>query len=421
MTTNKSVKVEHLITCPICHEPFKDPRILPCSHTYCRECIKHIASTNTDQFECPLRDGFVILKKDINSLPFNQEMRDLVELYGKQNNLTYYEKQSCSIHINLSALIQELNRCTNCRLVKAQYACDKCENEKFCSTCYETVHAPPVMQKHQRLSSDNKALETIPCVTHPKKQLEYWCLMCSKLICVDCLLFQHKNHSYVLFDDVMQGFKIKINTDFQSIQSSLNYKINQTEILLNRIDDNGKSSRQKMTETIAEMRRIIDEHEKDMLQKIFNIEKEQRKQLEDYKKPLTKELQHLNIHKVSFEMLSSIKNHTKLLEAKQGFDNYVNETNEKLKLLPMPTVTEYFLEGINKFPSLKQNILQCGRYIEVPPYHNLQLEELITDNRKKPEFDLKLRSLTDSDMKIVVDMLRKNTVQKYFFRIATIS
>ncbi|CAF3716439.1 unnamed protein product [Rotaria sp. Silwood1] len=372
MATNKSITVEELTTCTICRESFKDPRLLPCSHTYCRQCIERMASENKDQFECPLRDGFVTMKKNIRSLPLNKAIRDLVELH---------------------ASIEELNRCTNCRMVKAKYACNKCENENFCSSCYETVHTPPVMQKHQRLSKDEKPPEAIPCIIHPKKSLEYWCLICSKLICIDCLLFQHKDHNYILLDDVIQGFKTKININLQSIQSSLHYKINQADILLNIIDNNSKSSRQKMIETMAEIRRIIDEHEKDMLQNILNTEKEQKKRIEDYKIPLTNELQRLNMQKIFFEMFSSIKNHTKLLEAKEGFDDYVNETNEKLKLLPMPTITEYFLEGIHKFPSLKEKILQCGRYVEVLRYHNPQLEEFITDNRTNPELDLKLRHL----------------------------
>ncbi|CAF3716466.1 unnamed protein product [Rotaria sp. Silwood1] len=299
MATNRSVTVENLITCVICRESFKDPRLLPCSHTYCWECIERMASENKDQFECPLRDGFVAMKEDISSLPLNRAIRDLVELH----------------------------------------------------------------------------------------------------------------------DDAIQGLKTKINIDLQSIQSSLNDKINETDILLNIIDNNSKFSRQKMTETMAEIRRVIDKHEKDMLRNILKTEKEQKKRVEDYKIPLTNELQRLNMQKVSFEMLSSMRNRTKLLEAKERFDDYVNKTNEKLKLLPMPTVTDYFLEGVDQLQSLKEKILQCGKYVEISRYHNPQLEKFISENGTKQELDLKLRNLTDSDMIFVADMLRNSTVQKYFLRI----
>lgn len=75
--------VQQLITCIICHEHFADPRVLPCSHTYCHKCIDKMASTNRDQFECPLRDGTLVVKNDIGALPLNQGASDLVELYSK--------------------------------------------------------------------------------------------------------------------------------------------------------------------------------------------------------------------------------------------------------------------------------------------------------------------------------------------------
>ncbi|CAF5026505.1 unnamed protein product, partial [Rotaria sp. Silwood1] len=164
-----------------------------------------------------------------------------------------------------------------------------------------------------------------------------------------------------------------------------------------------------MTETMAEIRRVMDDHEKNILQNIFYTEKEQKKRIEDYKIPLTNELQRLNMQKVSFEMLSSMRNRTKLLEAKERFDDYVNKTNEKLKSLQMPPVTDYFLEGVDQLQSVKEKILQCGEYVEISRYHNPQLEKFISENGTKQELDLKLRNLTDSDMIFVADMLRNST------------
>jgi tripartite motif-containing protein 59 len=92
MASNNNVTVEHLITCVICYELFDDPRVMPCSHAYCRKCIEQTASAKRDQFECPLLDGCKILKKDIGSLPLNRAIRNLVELYESQSILLY--KQS---------------------------------------------------------------------------------------------------------------------------------------------------------------------------------------------------------------------------------------------------------------------------------------------------------------------------------------
>ena len=81
-SSNKGI-VENAITCIVCQDLFDDPRLMPCSHTYCRKCIEKMASSNKDECECPLHDGCKISKKDIDSLPVNESIRYLVELYGK--------------------------------------------------------------------------------------------------------------------------------------------------------------------------------------------------------------------------------------------------------------------------------------------------------------------------------------------------
>jgi hypothetical protein len=163
---------------------------------------------------------------------------------------------------------------------------------------------------------------------------------------------------------------------------------------------------------MTSLRKIIDEHEKAMVQQILTTKEEQKKQLEDYQTPIKNELQNLNIQKTAFEMLLSSKNHTKLLQTKQDFDDYVNNINGTLKSLPMPTRTEFYLTEIDQFETLKAKIIRCGRYVEMPSYYNPKLEKFIADNQTKQELNLNDRKLTDSDMKIVADVLRKSTVIK---------
>jgi hypothetical protein len=88
MTSTTKLEVEDSITCIICKKIFDDPRLMPCLHTYCRKCIERNAAAHKDQFECPLRDGYKILKRDIASLPVNQHIHDLVEVYSKYRILS---------------------------------------------------------------------------------------------------------------------------------------------------------------------------------------------------------------------------------------------------------------------------------------------------------------------------------------------
>jgi hypothetical protein len=84
MASNNNGKFDEWIICEICEQLFDDPRLAPCSHTYCHKCIKQMAVTNQEYvFECPSGDGCKILKKDIDTLPSNQAVYNLVELFGK--------------------------------------------------------------------------------------------------------------------------------------------------------------------------------------------------------------------------------------------------------------------------------------------------------------------------------------------------
>ncbi len=76
--------------------------------------------------------------------------------------------------------------------------------------CYQTVHASPVMQKHQQLRISQKFQELTTCTTHLDEKLKYWCRRCNLPICPDCILLEHKDHPYVLIKDEAKEFEIKV-------------------------------------------------------------------------------------------------------------------------------------------------------------------------------------------------------------------
>ena len=194
----------------------------------------------------------------------------------------------------------------------------------------------------------------------------------------------------------------------------MEYRVNRADKLINTVDNESRSNRIKITEAMISLRELINEHEDAILRQISTNENEQKKQLEDYKTKLNNELQNVNMQKVAFEMLISSKDHMKLLQSKQRFDDYVNNTNGTLKSLSTPTATEYCLQGLDQLENLKEKIAQCGQYVQIPPYCNPQLEQLMTDNRTAQTLNLSNRNLTDLDMQIVANVLRKSKVGKSF-------
>ena len=54
MATSLEIDISEEIKCPICLEQLKQPKILPCQHTYCLDCLEEVAKLNNpDTLDCP--------------------------------------------------------------------------------------------------------------------------------------------------------------------------------------------------------------------------------------------------------------------------------------------------------------------------------------------------------------------------------
>ena len=89
---------EELVTCSVCYDefdsakPLKLPKILPCQHTYCVECIKNMMHRGVNnEFECPQCKLKVDTLADANTLPTSRIVLALLE----KESLNYNGYASC--------------------------------------------------------------------------------------------------------------------------------------------------------------------------------------------------------------------------------------------------------------------------------------------------------------------------------------
>ncbi|KAL6726832.1 hypothetical protein Aduo_008763 [Ancylostoma duodenale] len=50
---NPLEKIEQLLTCPICLDRYKQPKLLPCQHTFCYPCLESCADSLHRTLKCP--------------------------------------------------------------------------------------------------------------------------------------------------------------------------------------------------------------------------------------------------------------------------------------------------------------------------------------------------------------------------------
>lgn len=137
--------MENLMECSICLEKYnqkdKLPRILLCGHTFCTSCLKKIKeNSNEDKIKCPLDLKLGFETNNIENIPINRLMVDLLDLKddtnNKNNNLNYVVKTKEKLE-KLYNLYDYSRRQITDALSYLLISTEKCENS--ISSYYSTL------------------------------------------------------------------------------------------------------------------------------------------------------------------------------------------------------------------------------------------------------------------------------------------
>ena len=179
MASNFSSKgLKSLCECPVCFEPYKDPRLLKCGHQFCQNCLKDIADhTPHGNIPCPVcREVTKPQNADVTTLPRSTLHQYMQELIFRQPTEEALGKV-----------------CTKCKTEKPTKYCPECKEDLsyLCDKCF-TGH-----QKISRLAGH----KTVPfnpllvCPEHPHKMVECFCKTCNNVACEECVFETHLDHN----------------------------------------------------------------------------------------------------------------------------------------------------------------------------------------------------------------------------------
>lgn len=109
--------LEETLTCPICLDLFDDPRLLPCSHTFCWKCL-HPTRNHRATVTCPLCRSF----STGQTLPVNRIVSALVEQCRAEQS-------------DASRTMQIAAKCYDCKSYQKLDLCYHCDT-LLCSKCF---------------------------------------------------------------------------------------------------------------------------------------------------------------------------------------------------------------------------------------------------------------------------------------------
>eukprot|EP00731_Ephydatia_muelleri_P028665 Em0020g309a len=210
-------KVEDQLTCAVCLNFYTDPRVLPCLHVFCQECLKLIvkADSESNYVSCPScrRVARLTVAGTADLVPAFHILHlfDIQDALKKAGTIETSTCEKCQQHLATAF-------CRNC----GQYVCEQCvKTHKLWSelVSHEVVSIHRVQDDAAKLVPLKK--KTLVCAKHASKDLELYCETCAELICHNCTIQQHREHSYDLVSDVFSTHKGAIEAKLTPLKEML--------------------------------------------------------------------------------------------------------------------------------------------------------------------------------------------------------
>ena len=214
-------KLEDQLTCAICLDAFRDPKLLQCFHVYCKDCLQQLVVTDREgqlSLCCPTCRQSTLLPQasGVSGLQSAFLIHHLFEIQDALKKVKDPQKVQCE-------------KCT----VTTRTATNFCRDcgEFICEKCTETHREWKELSKHEvvsigQIKSNVKQLVppkkvTLYCSLHEGMKLDLYCETCGELICLHCTVKKHKDHQYDLVGDTFERHKAEITASLEPVEKQL--------------------------------------------------------------------------------------------------------------------------------------------------------------------------------------------------------
>ena len=278
-------ELEKEVTCPVCHDHFQEPKILPCLHYYCKACVQRLAwrAGANQPFPCPeCRTDTFLPQDDPDQLPTAFFVNRMKEVHAK------LEKVEGKVEA----------KCEQCCGGVATAFCRHCM-DFICADCVKSHQRLKVYAGHEVSSLEDlkeggarAIVAKLPpppiCKVH-EEQVKIYCYDCKSLICRDCVMKDHKEHEYEFVKKAAPETKKKLTEQLvplNEIQVGVRDTVKNVEETKSEIAAMGGSMITSIKQSFQELRDILDKRERELLAETAAIVEQKTNRLDVQQKKL---------------------------------------------------------------------------------------------------------------------------------------
>ena len=326
MAESLRCKVEEHLTCSVCLEPFEDPKVLPCLHSYCHGCIVNLTkSAETNTINCPeCRLVVEVDENTVSALPSNFFVNNLLATMTLTNDKPTAKTIVCDSCDSEDAA---QSRCNDCGIFLCQYCTD--------------FHKRSRSLKHHKLLTMNELksnpgpqsiAEKIRCPKHKDEVIKLFCETCQTTICRDCIIIDHRQHEYGFVEEVAVKEKEKINVSLNEVKQKKDRVVQGIETLkklCEGLEVKKKSTITEVTEHFHELLKATESRKNEMVEKATALTNAKQKQIEAQMEVLEVALASCNSSIEFTEQAFKSGNDVQIL----SMEKYILQSLEQLKIV----------------------------------------------------------------------------------------
>ncbi|XP_077994994.1 E3 ubiquitin-protein ligase TRIM45-like [Glandiceps talaboti] len=281
---------EGFLSCSICLEQYKNPKILPCQHTFCQDCLVTLVK-KTGKLNCSTCDTPCELEEGgVSELQANFFMNSLLDLVKNTK----------------ASDVSEPGLCEGCEENTATYRCVDCSSN-ICSICNKAHRKFIVTRKHNvveleefkeaKTTSRLLQKQNVHCNIHPENAVKYFCETCQVTMCTDCAMIKHRTAEHVHKE--LKDVAYEYITQLEELVAKLRGKEKDTE----RCKSDAKQTKDRLQVKCLEEEKKVRKKAEEMVQK---IRKEEKRLVEELKSEYGQKMKTAEVQIDEWEMKHGI-------------------------------------------------------------------------------------------------------------------
>ena len=260
-------ELEREITCGICQEHYTEPKVLPCLHYYCKNCVLRLAlRTGTGEpFSCPeCRCEATLPKGGVDELKtafFVNRLKTTVSTMERAHGKVEVKCELCSDSRDKAEAF-----CRQC----AMFICKNCiEQHKKLKNflTHEVASLEDLKQGRAKPIVVKEDPASVKCSDHDEPLVIY-CFDCDTLICRDCTMKDHKDHNFEFCKKAAATTKSNLLETLEPLKtqsSSLSHAVEEVRTTKQELETERETVANTIKTSFKELRDILDNRERELL------------------------------------------------------------------------------------------------------------------------------------------------------------